>query len=265
MYRSSLLINVGDNPDRPRPGRLWLRNLYYVHQRLCMAFPSAYRKSADAEFLNPFKPEEFGDNQVHVPRQTDSGFLFRLDPLPGGRAVILVQSAVRPDWDYAFHNAKHLLAAPPQVQSFDTCFTKGQNHRFRLVANPTRKIDTKSGPDGRRRNGKRVPVPSAKEIKDWCLKNANEDARIFIDSKLVEWLAHRAEPAGFSVKEECTNVQQGYIYVNKTQDDHGHRLRSVRYDGILKVTDPARIQETIIRGIGPGKAYGLGLLSLAPP
>ncbi len=40
MYLSSLLIDVGDNPDRPRPGRLWLRNLYHVHQRLCMAFPS---------------------------------------------------------------------------------------------------------------------------------------------------------------------------------------------------------------------------------
>ena len=41
MYLSCLLIDVGDNPDRPRPGRLWLRNLYHVHQRLCMAFPSA--------------------------------------------------------------------------------------------------------------------------------------------------------------------------------------------------------------------------------
>ncbi|TRZ48108.1 hypothetical protein D4S03_10330, partial [bacterium] len=107
MHLSSLLIDVGDNPDRPRPGRLWLRNLYHVHQRLCMAFPSASRKSEDAHFLQPFQPKDFGDQQVHVERQADSGFLFRIDfpvqpyqrweePRPGGRAVILVQSAVRP-------------------------------------------------------------------------------------------------------------------------------------------------------------------------
>ena len=60
MYLSCLLINVGDNPDHPRPGRLWLRNLYHVHQRLCMAFPSASRKADDPDFLRPFKPEDFG-------------------------------------------------------------------------------------------------------------------------------------------------------------------------------------------------------------
>lgn len=249
MYLSSLLINVGDNPDHPRPGRLWLRNLYHVHQRLCMAFPSASRKSDDADFLKPFKPEEFGNNQVHVKRQADSGFLFRIDPLPGGRAMILVQSAAWPDWDYAFQNA-HLLAAPPQRKSFNLNLTRGQSLRFRLVANPTRRLSKHSleadgQPIKEKWIGKRVPV------------------RV---DQLFEWLARQAEPAGFSVEKDSTIVQPGYIYVNKKkkQDGNGHRLRSVRYDGILQVTDPARLQETIIQGIGPGKAFGFGLLSLAP-
>src|SRR3990170_2178685 len=111
MYLSCLLIDLGGNPDRPRPGRLWLRNLYHVHQRLCMAFPSASRTSDDPDYLKPFKPEDFGREQVHVPRGSDAGFLFRIDPRSGGRVVILVQSAVKPDWDYAFRNAAHLLAA----------------------------------------------------------------------------------------------------------------------------------------------------------
>ncbi|MGO9177494.1 MAG: type I-E CRISPR-associated protein Cas6/Cse3/CasE [Desulfobaccales bacterium] len=246
MNLSSLLIDLGDNPDRPRPGRLWLRNLYHVHQRLCMAFPSPSRKSDDADFLKSFKPEEFGNNQVHVTRKADSGFLFRIDPRPGGRAVILVQSAVRPDWDYAFHNARYLLAAPPEMKSFDLHFTKGQSLLFRLVANPTRRLrkhslEADGQPIEEKWEGKRVPVR---------------------DEQLFDWLARRAEPAGFSVKADCTNVQPGYIYVNKTKDGYGHRLRSVRYDGILNVADPARIQETIIHGIGPGKAFGFGLLSL---
>ncbi len=243
MYLSYLLIDVGDNPDRHRPGRLWLRNLYHVHQRLCMAFPSASRKSDDADFLKPFKPEDFGNGQVHVTRAAESGFLFRIDPQPGSRAVILVQSAIEPDWDYAFHNAGYLLEAPTEVKSFDPSFAKGQRLRFRLVANPTRKIDTKSGPDGHRRHGKRVPVRT---------------------DHLYEWLARRAEPAGFSIVRDSTTVQPGYIYVSKTRDGKGHRLRSVRYEGILEVTDPACFKETIFRGIGPGKAFGFGLLSVAP-
>ena len=44
VYLSRLMIDIGNDPTRERPGRLWLRNLYHVHQRLCMAFPSAATK-----------------------------------------------------------------------------------------------------------------------------------------------------------------------------------------------------------------------------
>jgi CRISPR system Cascade subunit CasE len=244
MFLSYLLIDVGEDPDRPRPGRLWLRNLYHVHQRLCMAFPSESRKSEDQDFLKPYKPDDFAQGHVHTPRDADAGFLFRIDPQPGGGVVILVQSALKPDWAYAFHNADYLLAAPPQVKPFNLHFELNQRLRFRLVANPTRKIDTKSGPDGQRRNGKRVPVPA---------------------DKFDEWLTSRAAPAGFSV-EGLIGVQAGYLYAkdNKAANGKGQRLRSVRYDGVLKVTDPARFQETLLKGVGPGKAFGFGLLSVPP-
>ncbi len=243
MYLSCLLINVGDNPDREDwRNRNWLRNIYHVHQRLCMAFPSDCRVSDDPDFLKPFRPEDFGARQVHVARGADAGFLFRIDPLPGGRVVILAQSAVKPDWNYAFRNAGYLLAASPEVKSFDPCFAEGQRLRFRLVANPTRKIDTKSGPDGCRRNGKRVPVPA---------------------DQLHAWLARRAESAGFLVDACSTTVQQGYVYVNETRDSNGHRLRSVRYDGILRVTGPGLFLAALASGIGSAKGFGFGLLSVA--
>lgn len=269
MYLSSLLINVGDNPDRPRPGRLWLRNLYHVHQRLCMAFPSASRKSDDADFLKPFKPEDFGNAQVHVSREPNAGFLFRIDPQPGGRVVILVQSAVKPDWDYAFHNAGYLLAASPEVKDYNPSFVKGQRLRFRLVANPTKKIDTikkeerqncteeeLKGKEGR--HGRRVPVRG---------------------DQLIDWLARKAEVSGFSIYKDSTTVQPGYVYFKKPerpQEDEkqdgqkdkregkGNRLRSVRYEGILEVSDADKFLNTIICGIGPGKAFGFGLLTVAP-
>jgi CRISPR system Cascade subunit CasE len=250
MYLSCLLIDVGANPDRPRPGRLWLRNLYHVHQRLCMAFPSADRKVHDRDFLKPFKPEDFGEKQVHIEREAGFGFLFRVDPGPDGRGVILVQSgsAIKPDWNYAFHNARYLLAAEPEVKLFDPRYTKGQRLRFRLVANPTRRLSRHSRerdgqPVDEKWIGKRVPVPA---------------------EQLLDWLVRRAQSEGFCVIKDSTSIQPGYIYVNKTRDGSaGQRLRSVRYGGVLEVTDAVRFRETLIQGIGPGKAFGFGLLSVA--
>ena len=192
MFLSLLKIDVGDNPDRG-PGRLWLRNLYHVHQRLCMAFPYMETKSADEHFLQPFKPDDFDHRQLHTIRKTDAGFLFRIEPRPAGRAVILVQSAIEPDWDYAFQNAGYLLAAPADVKVYELRFKEGERMQFRLLANPTRKIDTKSGSDGQKRNGKRVPVR---------------------DDQLVDWLVRQAESWGV-IEKDCTTIQPGYIYVNK--------------------------------------------------
>ena len=175
-------------------------------------------------------------------RSENTGFLFRIDPQPGSRVVIVVQSAARPDWDYAFHNARHFLAAPPQLKTFDPLFVARQRLRFRLLANPTRKIDTKSGADGQRRNGKRVPVAG---------------------DKLHDWLARHGEAGGFIVDQADTAVQPGYVYVSKEQNAHGDHLRAVRYDGILTVTAPVPFRETLVQGIGPAKAFGFGLLSLA--
>lgn len=242
MFISMLLIDVGNDPDRPRPGRLWLRNRYRVHQRLCMAFPSAKREADDPDFLKPYDPEDFGKDHVHVARKPESGFLFRIDPQTGGGVVILAQSAIKPNWEYAFHNAGYLLAAPPEVKPFDPRFAEGEQFRFRLVANPTRKIGTKSGPDGRRRHGKRVPVPA---------------------DRLFAWLSRQAEQAGFSPVEERTSIQPGYVYINKTRDDRGQRLFCARYDGLLQVTDADAFRETLSGGVGPGKAFGFGLLSVA--
>ena len=65
MFLSCLLINIGDNPDREDwKNRNWLRNRYRVHQRLCMAFPSAEQRKQDPEFLMPYEPYGFMDPQA---------------------------------------------------------------------------------------------------------------------------------------------------------------------------------------------------------
>lgn len=266
MFLSRLQVNLGSNPDRPRPGRLWLRNVYRVHQRLCMAFPTNARKDKDPQFLAPYTPEDFPEQRhladqcataidpkrlahVHAQRHAEAGFLFRIDPLRTGCAVILVQSAAKPDWDYAFHNAMHLLAAPAETKPFAPAFRLDQHLRFRLKANPTKKIATL--PKAQRlagapkRHGRRVPV------------GPTED-------DLREWLDDRAKRCGFRLSDELT-IQPGYVYVSKSEGPtDGWRYRSAVYDGILQVANPSDFGRSLACGIGPAKAFGFGLLSVAP-
>ena len=248
MYLSHLMINVGDNPDRERPGRKWLRNVYHVHQRLCMAFPSKERQDNDKMFLKPFSPDDFAQGHVHVPRNADAGFLFRIDPELGGSVSILVLSALKPDWDYAFQNAGFLLAAPPsEPRSFLLNMEKGSVLRFQLVANPTKRLRRDSCyANGEKIDekwvGRRVPVPL---------------------DRMEEWLARKAEANGFRIS-EVAHLQAGYVYFDrKPEKGTGQKLRSVRYEGILKVTDAEKLHKAMISGIGPAKAFGFGLLSLA--
>ena len=41
-------------------------------------------------------------------------------------------------------------------------------------------------------------------------------------------------------------------------------IRAVVFEGILKVTDAELFRSALASGIGPAKAYGCGLLTLAP-
>jgi len=39
---------------------------------------------------------------------------------------------------------------------------------------------------------------------------------------------------------------------------------TIQFDGLLKVTAPDKLQQAVAVGIGPSRAFGCGLLSLAP-
>jgi len=241
MYHSHLLINVGDNPDRPDWNicRRWLRNPYRVHQRLCMGFPSAGRREADPAFLQPFQPGDFDGapgGDVHQPRGPAGGFLFRIDL--GHPPVVVVQSARRPDWEYAFANASFLLAGPPHVREYVPVLQSGRRLRFRLRANPTVKRAVQ-------RDGQAKPARHA------LLDEADQRA----------WLMRKAQGAGFTPLDfAVTGVRRVTCSSPKGKQTHV----AVDFEGLLEVTDPAAFQAALAGGIGPAKGFGFGLLSIAP-
>lgn len=259
MFLSYLLIDLGENPDRPRPGRLWIRNPYRVHQRLCMAFPSNVRKTSDAEFLRPFDPEDFAQGHVHEKRSRQNGFLFRIDPKAGSSAVILVQSAIFPDWDYAFQNASFLLAGSPMVKQYEPSFKAGDRLRYRLLANPTKRMSNR--PEAN------VEIKSENVVREKPKLGKRVPIR---NDELMDWISRKAIQSGFVVEPERTDIQTGFVQVSKSKGPgedrkgNGAKLRSVRFDGVLKVADEEKFTSAIARGIGSGKSFGFGLLSVVP-
>ncbi len=275
MFLSSLLIKVGDNPDRPRPGRLWLRNIYHVHQRLCMAFPSNAQRTVDPRFVMPFNPEGFfdltrgttmtadatsdGSTQpaIHVPRDSDHNFLFRIDSLQGNRVVILVKSALRPDWNYAFQNADFLLDAPPQCKEFTHQFAENCHYHFRLRANPAKKSGGSSKSErlaGIKKKASRLGLMDSNDQIAWLLEKARHGG-FSIPGQWRESAAEKIPDFRFEV------VREGFVSCGKK--NHDGRFVAVRFDGVLTVTDPALFRQTLEKGIGPAKAFGFGLLSIA--
>lgn len=260
MFLSSLLIDVGNNPDRPRPGHLWLRNIYHVHQRLSMAFPTAVQREQDPQFLSPFEPRGFQRTR----------FLFRVDNAAqpaGARAIVLVQSDSRPDWQYAFQNARVLLAAPPQVREYNPQFAPGEQYRFRVHMNLSKKSnvhrkDKVNAKGESRTEGKRIALIWKKEEGETP------------DDVVREWFGEKAARCGFAVGDSHL-LRLGWVMGQKTKAEvtdepqlatpgRKMRFRSALIEGTLTVADEVVFAQTVASGIGSAKAFGFGLLSVVP-
>jgi CRISPR system Cascade subunit CasE len=230
LYLSRLWI------DARRPGgRTAIADLGEIHRLVMRAFPA----DSGAE-----------------PRATH-GVLWRLDEgRLGAGPSLLVQSTTRPDWSRL--PDIYPVGEPPEFREVSTLLARiepGRRLRFRLVANPTRKVDTKSGPDGARRHGRRVPLHD--------------------DADVLEWLIRKGAEAGFSVGAGPVEAASSVV-VQRLGDSHGTRrggdqprarltLRSVAFEGVLTVLDVDRLRAAITAGLGSGKAYGHGLLTVGPP
>jgi CRISPR system Cascade subunit CasE len=228
-----------------------------------MAFPSHERKAADPDFLAPFLPSDFSaaveprsKAHVHERRNQTAGFLFRIDLVPASvpsRHVIVVQSVIEPDWDYAFHNTTEFLCATPLVRPLSLTCSAGQRLRFRLRANPVCKRDGK-------RHRLRIPEE---------LFNASAEVRDrAFDQALRDWLEGKLGSAVEQLEVADERLVKGWSHGWRTKHEPQPSQRmqfwSVLFEGTFVVHDPNELRQLIVAGIGPAKAFGFGLLSIAP-
>lgn len=173
-------------------------------------------------------PENLDDHKERI--------LYRLDQMErGDQLCLLVQSQLEPDWTQL--DPTYLAQVDmdnPALKQFDPQPVNGQRFTFRLRANPTRRPGKRAGDD----KGKRVGLYK-------------------IDEQ-IQWLNRKAESGGFLVESVLPTQQH-------RADDRKRDLKflSVQFDGILHVTDAAHFEFILANGIGSGKAFGFGLLSVA--
>lgn len=178
----------------------------------------------------------------------DERVLFRLDEDRAGRPSLLVQSRNAPDWGRlppGWLAADPFDPAPnPAVKRVEPALERGRVLRFRLRANPTVKLRR----DDRLSN--RVPLATA--------------------AQQADWLARQAARHGFELLR--VDLAGSQVDASSSQADNGRRAAkasplkvvAVTYEGLLRVTDGERLAAAVASGIGPAKAFGCGLLSLAP-
>ncbi len=165
--------------------------------------------------------------------------LYRLDMQRSEPQLsILVQSHTLPNWDVL--SQRGYLLRPAAVKTLALQPTAGQVFWFRLAANPTKRL---------RAEGK------------------NDGARIGLvrEEDQLTWLNRKGEQHGFQVlATQTTKIVQADGWKFKKGQNHRIRQHAVRFDGRLQVTDVEIFTRALENGVGSGKGFGFGLLSLAP-
>ena len=146
---------------------------------------------------------------------------------------------------------------------------EGQIFNFRLVANPIvnrRAITDKYG------RSKRLPHVTTLQQSAWLMgSDAYTDAQLPVPEYLSHQSSSRAERCGFEVvKDKETGVRRLAVSNTRTwsfkqgQGGNNIRLATAQYDGVLRVSDAGLMRHALTNGIGRGKGFGCGLLTIAP-
>ena len=169
--------------------------------------------------------------------------LWRVDEFQGRYYLLLLRAQV-PDLS---HMAEQIGSEGHErswkTKAYDPLLDRikqGSTWQFRLTANPTKSV-CPSQP------GKRGEVHAH-----------------ITPAHQLQWLLDRCERHGFTVDPEEVNVtkSQWQRFYKGGQQKKPVTLLSVTFEGILTVTDAECFRKTMVGGLGRGKAFGLGLLTI---
>ena len=210
-----------------------------------------YRLASDLyaqhRFVMSAFPDLQGAEQSNEGTQDKQGILYRLEAdKQSDTMFFLVQSRVESDWSKTRELHPDVLCSKESKEDRRT-FEKGGHYRFRLRASPT-VCRVNRDADGHRQASKRLGLVKEEEQR--------------------EWLVRVGDRCGFGIAPEAILIipqgkQEGFK--PKPEGKHLHDLVTcfmVDFDGALHITDETLFSAALREGIGRGKAWGCGLLSL---
>jgi len=165
--------------------------------------------------------------------------LWRIDTLQG-KTYLLLLSAVKPDLaviekQFGYEN---IHGESKEYEKLLNRIQKGSVWHFRLTANPIHSVKNGEG------RGKVTAHISEKHQ--------------------LEWLNRQAAKKGFYVLPETARVQ-GVNWRRFYKQNRGRKvcILEVTYEGMLRVENADLLKQALVDGVGRGKAYGMGLLTVA--
>ncbi|EIK54344.1 MAG: type I-E CRISPR-associated protein Cas6/Cse3/CasE [Pseudomonadaceae bacterium] len=167
---------------------------------------------------------------VHDAGQVPPRILWRAEQVAAwSEPIVLVQAQELANWSVIEALPNYLKGATEtRAIAPEGWLQHDQSYRFRLFANPTVT-----------RDGKRQGLVS-------------EEAQL-------AWLTRQGERLGFSV--EAALVTGSELLRSRKQDSRISVLK-ICFEGRLRVRNSTALAAALRAGIGPGKAFGCGLLSL---
>lgn len=238
MYLSQLTLN-----PRDRQVRRDLDDCQQLHRSIMRAFPQAPETEAGAR-------EHFG-------------VLHRLELWPRRNETrVLVQSLVEPNWEGL---TPSYLTAHARCKRIDADFQlirEGMTLAFRLRANPTKRVRREPLPGKQDWHNKRVALTVERDPDTGEVVKDGDQVRL-------GWLLRKGDAGGFEPV-RIRNASDVFDVRIVPEDRVYGSGRSktfwpVLYEGHLQVTDRDLFLAALQMGIGPAKAYGFGMLSIAPP
>lgn len=225
-------------------------NAARVGARRLLSSPQVMHAAVMSSF--PAAPAHGGDG----PR-----VLWRLDHNAKSEVLLYIVSPDRPDLTHLVEQAGWPTVTPGwQTYAYAPFLSRlaaDDIWAFRLTANPVHSIRRKEGEPT-----KRTAHVTPRHQMEWLLSRQKD-----CGFRIVERPAdQRRLPEGDEY--ELTVHDRRGLSFGKTEQDSGRKnrvtLTTATFDGRLQVTDPEALRRTLILGLGKAKAYGCGLMTLAP-
>ncbi len=202
--------------------------MYLTRLRLEPRSAQARRDLSDAYQMHKTLARAFAADEHSRPAR----FLWRLEASgqDWSSPVVLVQAAGAANWQPLLELPQYLKGQPETRLVRPEQLVQAQaDYRFRLQANPTVT-----------RDGKRYGL-------------ATEDEQL-------AWLSRQGNKHGFEVRAALVGTTD---MARMRKGNQSMQIRRACFDGMLQVREPLPLIEALEAGIGPAKAFGCGLLSLA--